>query len=109
SRFPPPADALRLLQRLLPPVDLAEPDDPDLALGRALVNALMELAPLADPAADLRQAVIAPADPRAGLAVTALFGEVADVQIARAMTAIVASGLALRAQSRADVPLAPPA
>ena len=31
---------------------------------------------------------------------TALFGEVADVQIARAMTAIVASGLASRAQSR---------
>jgi len=40
-----------LLQRLLPPVDAAEPDDPDLGLGRALVNALMELAPLADPAA----------------------------------------------------------
>ena len=105
----PTADALRLLHRLLSPVDAAEPDDPDLALGRALVNALMELAPLADPAADLRQAVIPPPDPRAGLAVTALFGEVADVQIARAMTAVVASGLARRAQSRADTPLSPPA
>ena len=105
----PTADALRLLQRLLPPVDAAEPDDPDLGLGRALVNALMELAPLADPAADLRPPVIAPPDPRAGLAVTALFGEVADVQIARAMTAIVASGLARRAQLRADSPPGRPA
>src|SRR6185436_1770632 len=48
----PTADALRLLQRLLPPIDAEEPDDPDLALGRALVNALMELSPLADPAVE---------------------------------------------------------
>ncbi len=46
----PTADALRLLDRLLP----QDGDDGDLALGRALVGALMELAPLEDPAAELR-------------------------------------------------------
>jgi hypothetical protein len=104
----PTADALRLL-RGSSARRRGRARRPRPRLGRALVNALMELAPLADPAAELRQAVIASADPRAGLTVTALFGEVADVQIARAMTAIVASGLARRAQSRADAPPARPA
>ena len=54
----PTADALRLLHRLLPAADADEPDDPDLALGRALVLALMALAPLADPGADLRLPVV---------------------------------------------------
>jgi hypothetical protein len=88
----PTADALRLLQRLLLPVDATEPDDPDLALGRALVDALMSWrrSPIPPPTCARRSR----RRTRAGLTVTALFGEVADVQIARAMTAIVASGLA---------------
>ena len=96
----PTADALRLLHRLLPAPDPDEPDDADLALGRALVTALMELAPLADPGADLRLPVAPAPAVRAGLAVTALFGEVDAAPIARAMTAIVAAGLAARAQAR---------
>lgn len=96
----PTADALRLLDRLLPAPDPDEPDDADLALGRALVRALMELAPLSDPAADLRLPVAPAPAVRAGLAVTALFGEVDAAPIARAMTAIVAAGLAARARSR---------
>ena len=96
----PTADALRLLHRLLPAADADEPDDPDLALGRALVLALMALAPLADPGADLRLPVVPPPPVRADLRVQALFGEVDAAQIARAMTAIVAAGLAARAQAR---------
>ncbi|NUZ08358.1 DUF6603 domain-containing protein [Piscinibacter koreensis] len=96
----PTADALRLLHRLLPAVDPDEPDDADLALGRALVQALMELAPLPDPGADLRPAVLPAPAVRAGLRVQALFGEVDAAAIARAMTAIVAAGLAGRARAR---------
>ncbi len=96
----PTADALRLLHRLLPPPDSEEPDDADLALGRALVRALMDLAPLADPAADLRLPVAPARAVRAGLRVQALFGAVDAAQIDRAMTAIVAAGLAARAMAR---------
>lgn len=96
----PTADALRLLHRLLPPPDADEPDDADLALGRTLVLALMALAPLADPAADLRLPVVPAPAVRAGLRVQALFGEVDAAQIDRAMTAIVAAGLAARAMAR---------
>lgn len=95
----PTADALRLLDRLLPPADSAESGE--LALGRALVGALMELAPLADPAADLRPPVAPPEAPRAGLAVQALFGEVPAERVAQALTAIVAAGIASRAAERA--------
>ena len=103
----PTADALRLLQRLLPAPD-NEPDDADLALGRGLVNALMDLATLADPAADLRPTAVPVDAPRAGLAVVAQFGEVSESQVRAALTAIVAAGLAERARARAATPLPPP-
>ncbi|MGE5100244.1 MAG: DUF6603 domain-containing protein [Deltaproteobacteria bacterium] len=110
----PTADALRLLNRLLPTQLVADPsdpdsagEDPDLALGRALVGAMMELTDRADPSADLRPPIVPPATPRAGLAVTAVFGVVNDSQIRRAITAIVAAGLAERARIRALTPLPP--
>ncbi len=103
----PTADALRLLHRLLPPVG-EEPDDDDLALGRALVRAMMELTPLPDAAADLRPPAVPPVPPRAGLAVCAQFGEVSASQVGQAITAIVAAGLAARARLRAAQPLPPP-
>ena len=110
----PTADALRLLNRLLPTelvADATDPDsvgeDEDLSLGRALVGAMMELTALADPTADLRPPVVPPATPRAGLAVTAVFGVATESQIRRAITAIVASGLAERARIRALTPLPP--
>ncbi len=102
----PTADALRLLHRLMPP-RTEEADDEDLALGRALVQAMMELTALADPAVELRPASVPPAAPRAGLAVTALFGEVSASQVGQALTAIVAAGLATRAHAR-NTPLPPP-
>jgi hypothetical protein len=110
----PTADALRLLNRLLPTELEADPldpessgEDPDLALGRALVGSMMELTARADPTADLRPPVVAPATPRAGLAVTAVFGEVTESQVQRAITAIVAAGLAERARVRALTSLPP--
>ena len=102
----PTADALRLLFRLLPS-EGEEPDDGVLALGRALVSSMMQLADRADPGADLRLATVDPAAPRAGLAVTALFGEVSASQVQESMTAIVATGLAERAHARVATPLPP--
>ena len=111
----PTADAIRLLHRLLPPAPVfaagdpdAEGEDEDLALGRALVGAMMELVDRADPAAELRPPVVSPDAPRAGLAVTAVFGAVSESQISRAITAIVVAGLALRARVRAVTPLPAP-
>ncbi|MBK9316487.1 MAG: hypothetical protein IPM55_19920 [Acidobacteria bacterium] len=106
----PTADALRLLHRLLPaePAGEEEPEDEDLALGRALVGAMMGLADRTDPTADLRPPAVAPPAPRAGLNVTAIFGSVTKDQIGRAMTAIVAAGLASRARARASEDLPPP-
>jgi hypothetical protein len=104
----PTADALRLLHRLLSSLPAAaddEPEDEDLALGRGLVGAMMELVDRADPTADLRVAAVPPPTPRAGLSVTASFGVVTESQIGRAMTAIVATGLAERARIRAATPL----
>ena len=103
----PTADALRLLQRLLPEPD-GNPDDADLALGRGLVAALMELAALTDPAAELRPSVAVAEAPRAGLAVCAQFGVVSESQVSAALTAIVAAGLAQRARERAATPLPDP-
>lgn len=98
----PTADALRLLQRLLPE---AGSDNDALALGRALVRALMDLSAQADPGADLRPPAVAPSAPRAGLGVHAVFGEVSVELAAQAVTAIVAGGLAARAAARsAPVP-----
>ncbi|MEO6525022.1 MAG: DUF6603 domain-containing protein [Gemmatimonadaceae bacterium] len=112
----PTADALRLLYRLLPTplvVDATVPDadveDADLALGRALVGAMMELVERVDPAAELRPPVTPPPATRAGLTVSALFGVVSESQVSRAMTAIVAAGLAERARIRAAKPLPGPA
>jgi len=103
----PTADMLRLLDRLLPGDDIDD-DDEDLALGRSLVGALMELAPLADAAADLRPPTDPVPAPRAGLAVHALFGEVGADRIASALTAIVAAGLSGRARDRASVVMSAP-
>ena len=102
----PTADALRLLHRLLP-TESEEPDDETLALGRALVQSMMALADRADPGAELRAATVAPPAPRAGLAVTALFGDVSASQVEEAITAIVSAGLAERARARVATPLPP--
>lgn len=104
----PTADAVRLLDRILAGLDPAEPDDEDLALGRALVASLLELAPVADPGADLRPPAISPPPPRAGLSVFALFGEVSGTRVAQAVTAIVCAALSDRAQARARVALTMP-
>ena len=110
----PTADAIRLLHRLLPPAPVpgsVDPDaageDEDLSLGRALVGSMMELVDRLDPAAELRPPAVLPEAPRLGLAVTAVFGAVSESQIKRALTAIVAAGLALRARARAASPLPP--
>lgn len=108
----PTADALRLLHRLLPIAPANDPnneaEDSDLALGRALVSAMMELTERADPSTELRPPAVSPAAPRTGLAVTAIFGRVSEGQVSRAMTAIVAAGLAERARARATRPLPQP-
>jgi hypothetical protein len=106
----PTADALRLLNRLLPaaaPAGSTVTEDADLALGRALVGSMMELVDRADPSIDLRQPVVPPPSPRAGLAVRAVFGSVTESQIRRAITAIVVAGLAQRARIRAATPPPP--
>ena len=99
----PTADALRLLYRLLPAAG-EEADDQALALGRALVLSMMRLADRPDPGADLRLATAEPPAPRAGLTVTALFGDVSARQVQESMTAIVAAGLAERAHARVATP-----
>ena len=111
----PGADALRLLHRLLPPLPAGDPgiggaplEDADLALGRALVGSLIELTTKAEPAADLRPAATELPAPRTGLTVSAWFGAVPAEQVARAMTAVVAAGLASRAQARAAAPAPEP-
>ncbi|HEV7578727.1 MAG TPA: hypothetical protein VGO85_22050, partial [Caldimonas sp.] len=112
----PAADALRLLQRLLPtlPADESDElgDDPDLHLGRGLVGALAALIEADDPGRELRPPSLPFGSPRAGLAVHMLFGEVGADAVARAITAIVAAGVtdraALRAQAALAAPVAPP-
>jgi hypothetical protein len=104
----PTADALRLLHRLLPAAEPGEPDDADLALGRALVTAMIELVDKTDPAAELRPPTVEPATSRAGLQVSAVFGVVTASQVSQAITAIVAAGLAQRARARAETPLPEP-
>ena len=108
----PTADALRLLYRLLPDAPASDPDaspeDADLALGRALVSAMMELTDRADPSADLRLPAVPQDVPRVGLAVTSMIGAVSAAQVSRAITAIVAAGLAGRARGRGDAVLPPP-
>ncbi len=98
-------DALRLLRCLLPALDAAEPDDADLACGRDLVDGLVALLPLPDPAVELRPPVV-PTVPRIGLAVHAVFGVLSAARVFRAVTSIVASGMAGRAVARAALPRA---
>src|SRR5262249_19302850 len=89
----PAADAFRLLRVLLPTVDSGQSDDPILARGRGLINALGELLPLGDPGAEIRPPA-GPFSPRAGLEVHAVFGVVEEDAVLASMTAIVASSLA---------------
>ena len=93
----PTADALRLLQWLLPAPDSA--DSSDLKLGRGLVQSLMELAAQADPGIDLRLPADPLPDPRAGLRVAAIFGVLSEADVTRALTAIVAAALGVRTAS----------
>lgn len=103
----PTADALRLLDRLLPAPTGAGEDD-DLALGRNLVAAMLELADRADPSSELRPPATALPAPRVGLTTTAIFGDVDADRVGRAITAVVAAGLATRARARAATPLPEP-
>ena len=48
-----------------------------------------------------------PPAPRAGLETTAIFGDVSEEQVSRAITAAVVAGLAHRARVRAGTPLPP--
>jgi len=106
----PSADALRLLHRLMPPAAAHgdEPDDADLALGRHLVAAMITLVDQPDPAAELRPPITEPPAGRAGLTVSAWFGQATRAQVERALTAVVAAGLAERARQRDLDPLPPP-
>ena len=97
----PAADALRLLARLVPAGSEDRGDDPDLRCGRGLVEGLVALLDLDDPARELAPPSPLPGAPRAGLTVTAVFGVVDEAAVRRAQTAIVAAGLALRDQARA--------
>lgn len=98
----PGADAFRLLQTLLPPLDPQQTDDPDLARGRGLVDALAALLPLGDPGRELRVPAAGPIAPRAGLAVHAVFGVVEQSLVLSAMTAIVAASISSRLSERGD-------
>ncbi len=104
----PGADALRLLGRLLPAVSDEQSDDPDLALGRGLVEGLLALLPLDDPARELQLPTPPPPAPRAGLAVHAVFGVASEEGVRRALTAVVAAGLASRSRTRASIPAGDP-
>src|SRR5262245_38757794 len=101
----PVGDAWRLLRSLLPPrvgtsATGTIPEDPDLTRGRGLVAALDALSTRADPTSELRPPATAPAAPRDGLTITAVFGVLDADQVGRAITAVVAAGLAARARAR---------
>ncbi|HEX7537186.1 MAG TPA: DUF6603 domain-containing protein, partial [Dermatophilaceae bacterium] len=103
----PAADTLRLLHRLLPGYDGNDPDDADLAIGRALIDGLHAMTASDDPGRELRPPVGGvPAVP-AGVGVHAVFGVMQDAAIARGLTAVVMAGLALRARSRAGAVTTP--
>jgi large repetitive protein len=104
----PTAEALRALVALLPAFDPTEPDDFDLARGRALITALTDLLPLGDPAVELRPPDVLPGAPRAGLAVHAVYGSMRAEAVSAALTAVVAAGLSLRAGVRAPQLATPP-
>jgi hypothetical protein len=104
----PAADTLRLLARLLPALSDDVDDDEDLGIGRGLVAGLTSLLPSDDPARELQPPSPLPPAPRAGLNVHAVFGVVSEASVRRALTAIVAAGLAERSQARAAVPFVNP-
>lgn len=94
-------DALRLLDALLPALDSTEPDDDDLARGRALVTGLRDSRRQFDLEAPLPEVAV-----RTGLAARAWFGALDGPSVERALTAVVAAGLAARAQRRRERALA---
>ena len=96
----PDADALRLLRWLIPAVDVAEPDDADLSLARSMVTALSDLLGTVDPGFELRPPSTGVVAPRSGLVHHAVFGVLSVDAVRRAVTSIVAAGLAQRATAR---------
>jgi hypothetical protein len=107
ARVGVPADAARLMRALLSPVEPLEPDDEDLAVGRALVTGFQDAARGTPAVTDL-EAPRPTTGVRAGLSVVAVFGALSEAAVARGMTAVFAAGLAARAQARADTAAAPP-
>jgi hypothetical protein len=113
----PAGEALRLLAALIRIIDAAaadssdpatEPDDPDdldLALGRSVVAALLDLDPFVDPLGDIRPpgSFAAPA----GIPVHAVVGSIAPPALRRAFTAVIVAGVAARARLRAAAPPPP--
>ncbi|WP_461124407.1 DUF6603 domain-containing protein [Saccharothrix stipae] len=95
----PAADTLRLLHHLLPPPDPEEPDDDDLALGRRLVEGLHVMTTAGDPGRELRPPATGITLP-AGVPVHAVYEVLGPAELSRALTAVVAAGLALRARER---------
>jgi hypothetical protein len=102
-----PADALRLLKALIPVPDPADPDDADLARGRALITGSMDAVRgqpyIADLEADRPITAI-----RAGLTAVAAFGTLTDAAVGRAVTAVFAAGLSARARDRLPAASSPP-
>jgi hypothetical protein len=107
ARVGVPADAARLMSALLPAPDTLEPDDADLAVGRALVNGFRDAARGAPAVTDL-EAPRPTTAVRAGLSVVAVFGTLSQAAVSRGMTAVFAAGLAARAQARATAAATPP-
>ena len=97
----PGAESLRLLAGLVPALDAAEPDDPDLALARSLTGLWLGLDPLGDPLAELRPPA-GPTVPAGGTPVHALVGALGADTVGRAVTAAVSAGLSVRAAARAQ-------
>ena len=106
ARSGPAADALRVLKALDPPGP-ADPGDHDLPTGRDLVAAFVDAArgtgQLVDLEADRPNIGI-----RAGLTAVAVFGVLGEDTVSRAMTAVVAAGLAARGREQAPAALSTP-
>ncbi len=99
----PGAEALRLFAGLLPPVDESDPDDPDLAAARGVLNALAGLSRLTNPAAELSPPAAMPASVAGGVAFHAVYGRFNVEQIRTALTAVAAAGLSQRASAAAAI------
>lgn len=107
ARTGSPADALRLLKAVLPAPDLTEPDDPDLSVGRHLVDGFFAAARGADAVTEL-EAPRPTLAVRAGLTAVGVFGVLSEGAVARAVTAVFAAGLSMRAQARVAAASAEP-